>query len=101
MGAGKAVIASDIGGFRDLLAPGETALLAPLDPIAFSRDLSRLVDQPALRRRLGDNLRRHGSDAIPTWDAIGCDTEAVYRSAIAAWRAERAGRAIGSTPRRA
>jgi glycosyltransferase involved in cell wall biosynthesis len=99
--AGKAVIASEIGGFRDLLAHGETALLAPLAPAEFTQALARLIEDPALRRRLGANLRRHGIDAIPSWSAIGRATAEIYDGAIAAWRSEQAGRSIGPAPRRA
>jgi glycosyltransferase involved in cell wall biosynthesis len=94
--AGKAVVASEIGGFRDLLASGETALLAPLEPAGFAQALGRLVEDDALRRRLGDNLRRHGTDAIPSWSAIGRATVDIYADAIAAWRAERAGHYVRS-----
>ena len=99
--AGKAVIASEIGGFRDLLKADETALLAPLEPVAFARELGRLVETPALRRQLAEKLRRHGTAAIPTWSAIGRTTLEVYGRAIALWRAERAGRALRPTPHRA
>jgi glycosyltransferase involved in cell wall biosynthesis len=99
--AGKAVVASAIGGFRDLLSDGETALLAPLEPTGFAAALARLVEDTALRRRLGAALQRHGSEAIPSWAAIGRATCAVYDEAQLAWRTARAGRPIGSTPRRA
>jgi glycosyltransferase involved in cell wall biosynthesis len=99
--AGKAVVASAIGGFRDLLAADETALLAPLEPTGFSQALARLIEDPALRRHLGGNLRRHGADEIPSWSAIGRATMDVYDGAITAWHAERAGRTVGPTPRRA
>ncbi len=90
IGAGKAVVASAIGGFRDLLTADDTALLARLDAPSFAAALGRLIDDADLRRRLGDNLKRLGTGAIPTWSAIGRDTVAVYARAIAAWRAEAA-----------
>jgi glycosyltransferase involved in cell wall biosynthesis len=96
MTAGKAVIASEIGGFRDLLAHDETALLAPLAPAEFTRALARLIEDPALRRRLGANLRRHGTDAIPSWNTIGRATAEIYDAAIAAWRGEHAGHNVRS-----
>lgn len=99
--AGKAVVASAIGGFRDLLVDGETALLAPLEPTGFAAALARLVEDAALRRRLGAALQRHGTDKIPSWSAIGRATVAVYDDARAAWQVGRAGRPVGPTPRRA
>jgi glycosyltransferase involved in cell wall biosynthesis len=99
--AGKAVVASQIGGFRDLLASGETALLAPLEPAGFSRALARLIEDAGLRRRLGANLLRHGTEAVPSWAEIGRATAEIYEGAIVDWRAERVGRSVGPAPRRA
>jgi glycosyltransferase involved in cell wall biosynthesis len=101
IGAGKAVLASAIGGFRDLLADGDTALLARLEPAAFAQALARLIEEPPLRRRLGETLRQLGLGAIPSWPAIGRDTAAVYARAIAAWRAAANAPAAAPTPRRA
>lgn len=101
IGAGKAVVASSVGGFRDLLADGETALLAPLEPADFAAALARLVDEPALRRRLGAALQRHGTEAIPSWAEIGRASADVYAEARASWHAAPIAPPIRSTPRRA
>ena len=48
------VIASDIRGSRELVADGLTGLLfAPRDDEALAKALRRLIDDPALGRRMG------------------------------------------------
>lgn len=52
--AGKPVIASDIGGLRDIVVDGETGLLvAPEDRDALVAAMRRLIDDAVLRERLG------------------------------------------------
>jgi glycosyltransferase involved in cell wall biosynthesis len=54
MAASRPVVASDVGGVRDLVVPEETGLLFdPDDEDAFVRSLVRLAENPALARRLG------------------------------------------------
>lgn len=59
MAAGLPVIASDAGGFRDFVIPGETGLLVPVgDDDALGAAIVRLASDDTLRRRLGANARR-------------------------------------------
>jgi glycosyltransferase involved in cell wall biosynthesis len=54
MSQGLAVIASDIGGPRDLIAPGQTGLLVPPgDPAALAQAVRTVAQHPALVRDLG------------------------------------------------
>jgi glycosyltransferase involved in cell wall biosynthesis len=54
MAHGKPVVASAVGGLRDLVVDGETGLLVPpRDPQALRRALERLLADGHLRRRLG------------------------------------------------
>jgi glycosyltransferase involved in cell wall biosynthesis len=54
MAAGLPVVASDVGGVRELVADGATGLLVPAgDPDALAAALQRLRADPELRRRLG------------------------------------------------
>jgi glycosyltransferase involved in cell wall biosynthesis len=67
--AGKPIVAADIGGLRDVVADGETGLLvAPDDGEALAAALRRLLDDPALRERMGaaalDRARTFGPDAV-------------------------------------
>jgi len=52
--AGKPVIASDIGGLRDIVIDGETGLLVPPDDrVALAEAMRRLIGDGELRQRLG------------------------------------------------
>lgn len=54
MAAGRPILASDLPVLRELFTHGETALLCPPDDFAaWTAALTRLADQPELRRRLG------------------------------------------------
>jgi glycosyltransferase involved in cell wall biosynthesis len=58
MAAGSAVIASRVGGIPELIEEGEDGLLVPPgDPDALAAALRRLLDDPALRGRLGNRAR--------------------------------------------
>jgi glycosyltransferase involved in cell wall biosynthesis len=67
MACGRPVAAFDSGGMRDAVIDGETGLLVPSgDAAALAAALARLVDDPALRRRLGEGaliLARREFDA--------------------------------------
>lgn len=53
MAAGRAVLASDVGGLRELIRHGETGMLFPADDVgALARTLVELVHDSALRERL-------------------------------------------------
>jgi glycosyltransferase involved in cell wall biosynthesis len=52
--AGKPVVASDIGGLRDIVVDGETGLLVPADDrVALVEAMRRLIGDDGLRERLG------------------------------------------------
>jgi glycosyltransferase involved in cell wall biosynthesis len=54
MAAGLPVVASDVGGIGELVADGETGLLVPPgDPARLALALARVLDDRALRERLG------------------------------------------------
>lgn len=68
MAAGRAIVASDLPVLREILTPEETALLAaPDDPPQWERAVRRLLDDPALRRRLGEGARARQRERH-TWD---------------------------------
>ena len=59
MAAGLPVVASAVGGVPELVREGETGMLVPpRDSAALAEALRRLVDDPALRDRLGEAGRR-------------------------------------------
>jgi phosphatidylinositol alpha-mannosyltransferase len=54
MAAGRAVVASDIHGYKKVVQRNVTGLLVePKDPDALCRAMAQLIDDPALRDRLG------------------------------------------------
>jgi glycosyltransferase involved in cell wall biosynthesis len=59
MSCGLPVVATTIGGIVDQIVDGETGfLVAQNDIAAMSRAMLRLAEDPALRKRLGDNARK-------------------------------------------
>jgi glycosyltransferase involved in cell wall biosynthesis len=82
MAHGKPVVASEVGGLRDLVVDGETGLLVPPRDVTLLRaGLERLLADQALRRRLGaagrERIREHFS-----WDRFGTDTICAYEDAV-------------------
>ena len=80
---GKAIVASDLPVFRELLVEGQNALLVPPgDAEALAEALLRLVLDADLRARLAENVQamRFGDES---WAAIAASTEAVYRQTLA------------------
>lgn len=64
--AGKPIIASEIGGLRDIVVDGETGLLVPADerePLVAA--LRRLIADAELRDRLGRRARERADDFSP------------------------------------
>ena len=90
------VVASAVGGIPEVVIPGETGLLVdpallpgtfdPSDPAAFSAalagNINRLVDDPALRRAMGQAGRRRVEQHF-SWDAIAERTLTLYGTLLA------------------
>lgn len=58
MSVGKAMIGSRAGGIVDLIQDGETGLLVPPGDVdALADAMNRLIQQPALRERMGHQAR--------------------------------------------
>jgi glycosyltransferase involved in cell wall biosynthesis len=59
MAAGRAIVCSDQGGMPELIRDGENGLLARNnDPASYIASLERLIEDDALRKRLGSAARR-------------------------------------------
>jgi len=84
MAHGRAVVASDVGGLRDLVVDGETGLLVPPLDVAALRDaLRRLVDDGELRRRLGEAARERVR-VYCSWETVTESVFAAYADAFGA-----------------
>ena len=82
MAMGKAVVASDVGGHRELVRDGETGLLFPAgDSVALAETLRRLLENAELRRALerqaADWVRRERS-----WEKTTAAYAEVYARAV-------------------
>ena len=70
MAYGKPVVASDVGGLRDLVVHEETGLLVPpRDPAALRGALERLLREVGLRRRLGVAARERARERF-SWSRV-------------------------------
>ena len=87
MAHARPVVATDVGGLRDLVVDGETGLVVPpRDPGALRAALERLLGDRALRRRLGAAGRMCAQERF-SWHAVTDATLAAYADAIGTMRA--------------
>jgi glycosyltransferase involved in cell wall biosynthesis len=76
MATGRPVIAARSGGLSDIVVDGETGLLVPPgDAEALRRAMARLIDNPALRGRMGAAARRRvtafqAGDVVPRIEQV-------------------------------
>lgn len=83
MGAGQAIVSTNVGGPAEVLKDGETALLVPPDdPGAMAKALKRLLDDPALAARLGQAARAEVESTFHP-NTIAAETVAFCRTVIA------------------
>lgn len=96
MSCGTPVVATAVGGIREVVVPGETGLLVPItprgatdfeprDPDRFARDLAaginQLIDDPAGRDRMAAASRRRVEDQF-SWASIARFTLDFYRELV-------------------
>ncbi len=94
MACETAVVASAVGGIKEVVVDGETGFLVPLEqmkespfeatkPEKFARDLAARINQlmrdPQLRERFGKAGRKRAEDNF-SWGAIAAKTKALYES---------------------
>lgn len=100
MACETAVVASAVGGIKEVVVEGETGYLVPLEqmtespfeptePEKFSRDLAgrinELMANPELRERMGKAGRRRAEEMF-SWKAIAKQTQALYAELLEAKR---------------
>ena len=96
MACETAVVASAVGGIKEVVIDGETGILVPLeqqnaapfepiDPDKFSRDLAngvnKLINNEELRNKMAKKGRKRVEDHFD-WIAIAKQVEALYKSLI-------------------
>ncbi len=82
MAAGRPVVASAVGGLRDLVVDGETGLLVPPgDPVALRAALARLLGDAGLRERLGRAARERARTEL-SWERSTRLTLSAYEDAL-------------------
>jgi glycosyltransferase involved in cell wall biosynthesis len=96
MACHTAVVASAVGGIKEVVVDGETGILVPLEqqtsapfepinPDKFSRDLAvginKVINNKALRETMAKNGRKRVEDYFD-WVAIAKQVEALYKSLI-------------------
>jgi glycosyltransferase involved in cell wall biosynthesis len=80
MSFGKAVIATDIGGAREIVHDGETGLLIPAnDPVVLADTLKRLITDPILRHRLSQASKKLMQENFQYEKAIQCYVDIYHR----------------------
>jgi starch synthase len=96
MACETAVVASAVGGIKEVVVDGETGFLVPLeqmqaspfepvDPDKFSRDfaekVNRLMRDEHLRKKFGQAGRRRAVEKF-SWSAIAAETKKMYESLV-------------------
>jgi glycosyltransferase involved in cell wall biosynthesis len=82
MAHGRPVVASAVGGLVDAVEDGVTGILVPpRDPKALRAALERLLDDPDLRRRLGEAARERAQERFSRAAATTAALDA-YRAAL-------------------
>lgn len=82
MACGTPVVASDFGGFREVVVEGETGFrVSPQDPRDLAAKITALLASPQLRDRMGRAGRRRVLEMF-SWKAVGDRLEEVYRCLV-------------------
>lgn len=79
---GRPIVTTDSPGCRDVVKDGENGFLVPArDPAAVAEALRKLIENPGLRRRMGEAGRRRAEELFSEEKVIR-ETLAVYRSLL-------------------
>ncbi len=78
--SGLPVIGTDVGGVGEMMRPGVTGLLVPLDDAAALQNaLIQLIDSPELRKKMGQaGYERIHNEGIFTTETLAKRTERIY-----------------------
>jgi glycosyltransferase involved in cell wall biosynthesis len=74
------VVATRVGGIKEVVVDGETGLMVPPgEPVKLGAALTRILEDPATAAKMGEEGRRHVLEHF-TWDRIAVKTLELYRS---------------------
>jgi glycogen synthase len=74
------VVATRVGGIKEVVVDGETGLMVPPgEPVKLGAALTRILEDPATAAKMGAEGRRHVLEHF-TWDRIAVKTLELYRS---------------------
>ena len=80
---GLAVVATDVGAVPDIIIDGKTGLLVNRGSFKqLVKALSLLIEDEALRKRLGMNLKKH-IESYCCWDRVVDEYEKLYKKVLA------------------
>jgi phosphatidylinositol alpha-mannosyltransferase len=89
MACGRAIVCSDIRGYRDLVDPEGARLVPAGDAAALARAIGELAHLPQARRAMGLRNRVHAE--LYDWGRIATDVRHVYLEAIRSKSRDRTG----------
>lgn len=82
MACGRPVVATNVGGFPEMIEPGVSGLLAPAgDPIALAKSIIQVLQNPPYAYALGFQARRRIQEKFAS-DVVARQTLDVYEDAI-------------------
>jgi PEP-CTERM/exosortase A-associated glycosyltransferase len=82
MGRGKPVIASDVGGHRELIVDGKTGFLFPADDLlALENALAAVLSNASEAQRIAAAGHKHVGENL-TWETVARNYEAVYEGLV-------------------
>lgn len=96
MACETAVVASAVGGIKEVVVEGETGILVPLeqqdvapfepvDPDKFSRDLAAGINKVITDKELSKSMAKNGRKRVEEtfdWEAIAKQVQDLYKSLI-------------------
>jgi glycosyltransferase involved in cell wall biosynthesis len=83
MNVGRPVVATAVDGTPEIVRDGSTGLLVPpSDPAALADAVARVLEEPGLAHRMGEEALRVGRKEY-TWEANARRMTAIYRSLTA------------------